>query len=233
MTMTEAEPRQLAFDLPVREALGREDFFVSGANALAVAALDRWRDWPGARLLLIGPHGAGKSHLARVWAGEAGARVTGARDLAGADLPGLAAWPVVVEDVDAIAGDLAAETALFHLHNLAAEAGTPLLMTGTGRSARWPFALPDLASRVQAAPVATLEAMDDDLLGALLHKLFADRQLVVSPALITWLVRRIDRSFAEAQRIVAVMDARALAARRPITRQLAAEVLDISGPDST
>lgn len=231
--MTDAQPRQLVFDLPVRAALGREDFFVSAANALAVAALDRWHDWPGARLLLIGPHGAGKSHLAQVWAGEAGARVLAARDLAGADLPGLAARPVVVEDAEAIAGDLAAETALFHLHNLAGESRSPLLMTGTGRPARWPFALPDLASRVQAAPVATLEAMDDDLLAALLHKLFADRQLGVSPALVTWLVRRIDRSFAEAQRVVAALDARALAAGRPVTRQLAAEVLDKSGPDST
>ncbi len=231
--MTERRPRQLTFDLPVRPALGREDFFVSPANALAVAALGRWRDWPGGRMVLSGPEGAGKTHLAHVWAAETGAAIVAAAELRGADLPVLAAHAAVVEDIDRIAGQQAAETLLFHLLNMATEAGGPLLLTGTGRPARWPFALADLASRVQAAPVASLDAMDDALLSALLAKLFADRQLAVSPSVISWMVRRIERSFGGAQRAVAALDARALAEGRAITRQLAAEVLARAGDCAT
>jgi hypothetical protein len=66
-------PQQLAFDLPARPALEREDFFVSVANAQAVALIEGWRDWPARKLALSGPRGAGKTHLAHVWAARAGA----------------------------------------------------------------------------------------------------------------------------------------------------------------
>ncbi|PKP84822.1 MAG: chromosomal replication initiator DnaA [Alphaproteobacteria bacterium HGW-Alphaproteobacteria-2] len=231
--MTEPGLRQLTFDLPVRPALGREDYFVSPANALAVAALERWRDWPSGRMVLSGPESAGKTHLAHVWAAETGAVIATAAELTEADLPALAERAAVVEDIDRIAGRQATETALFHLLNMAAEAGGPLLLTGSGRPAHWPFALADLASRVQAMPVASLDAMDDALLSALLAKLFADRQLAVSPGVISWMVRRIERSFAGAQRAVVALDARALAEGRAITRQLAAEVLARAGDWST
>ncbi|PWE31298.1 chromosomal replication initiator DnaA [Maritimibacter sp. 55A14] len=225
--------RQLAFDLPVRPALGRAEFFVSPANALAVHAVDGWAGWPLGKLVLTGPPGSGKTHLAHVWAAEAGARIVAARDLAGMDIPALAAARrVAVEDVPDIGGDAAAEEALFHLHNLLAEAGGRLLLTGAGQPARWPIALPDLASRVQGASVATLEAMDDQLLTALLVKLFADRQLNVGHGVIAWLVRRMERSFAEARRIVSELDRRALAEKRKVTRDMAAAVVDNPGDEA-
>lgn len=217
---------QLAFDLPSRPALGKSDFFVSSANALAVRALET-PGWPQGRMVLTGPAGAGKTHLAHVWAAEAGARVHAATALPGADgdLPGA----VVIEDVPLIAGDRRAEAALFHLLNWQAERGGQILLTGRGAPARWQIALPDLASRIAAAPVATLDAIDDALLAALLIKLFADRQLRVAPPVIGYLTRRIARSFATAEATVAALDARALAQGRPITRALAAEMLDRTG----
>jgi len=226
-------PRQLAFDLPVRPALGREDFFVSPANALAVATLDNWQDWPGRRLLLIGPHDSGKTHLAHVWAARAGAHVASAPALGPMDPPELAErTALVVEDADRAAGQPDREAALLHLYNLAAETGCHLLLTGTGRARDWPLHLPDLASRLQAMPVATLDAMDDDLLSALIAKLFADRQIRVSPAVIAYLVQRIERSHAAAHRVVEALDARALAEGRTITRALAGEVLETPALDT-
>ena len=73
------------------------------------------------------------------------------------------------------------------------------MVSGREPPARWPLALPDLASRLGAAPVARLEPPDDDLLAAVLVKLFADRQLAVAPELIRYLVSRMDRSFAAAE----------------------------------
>mgnify|MGYP000182789881 FL=1 len=218
---------QMAFDLPVRSATGREDFFVSPSNAVAVAQIEAWRDWPQRKLVLVGPEGAGKTHLAHVWADASGARIVAAGDLAGAGIEALATLgAVAVEDADRIAGDRAAEEALFHLHNLILAEGGTLLLTARTAPRLWPLTLPDLRSRLEATASATLEAPDDALLAAVLVKLFADRQIAVPPRLISYLVGRMDRSFAAAQALVADLDRRALETGRKISERLAAELLD-------
>ena len=218
--------RQLSFDLPVRAALGREDFFVAPANAMAVALIEGWRDWPGRKLVLEGPKGAGKTHLAHVWAQASGARIIPARDLRDADIPTLATGPVAVEDVPLVAGDAAAENALFHLHNLTLAEGHSLLMTADRPAAHWGLTLPDLASRMQGTQATRLDAPDDRLLTVVLAKLFADRQLIPTPDTIPYLVTRMDRSFDTARQIVAALDTAALAQGRPINRKLAADVME-------
>lgn len=216
---------QLGFDLPVRAALGREDFFVSPANAMAVALLEGWQGWPGRKLLLIGPAGAGKTHLAHVWAAQSRARILPAAGLEQADIPALARGQVVVEDIDQIAGQQGAEQALFHLHNLVIAEGHSLLLTSACAPQHLGLSLPDLQSRVQGCQSASLGAPDDRLLGAVLMKLFADRQLVPTPDTLPYLVRWMTRSFDSARQIVAEMDAQALAQGRPLNRALAREVL--------
>lgn len=237
---------QLAFDLPPRTAMTRADFIVTPANRLAFAAVEGWRLWPGGKMLLVGPAGSGKTHLARIWAEAAGPDTAwlDAGDLAGADPAALAAQDaaaVVVEDAQTIAGNRAAETALFHLHNLLAartlEAGGPaeaggrpgsggrLLVTAACAPRDWGLVLPDLLSRMQAAPLTRIDAPDDALLEGVLTKLFADRQIAPAPGLLAWLVNRMPRSIGAARAIVAELDARALAERRPIGPRLAAEVL--------
>lgn len=223
--------RQLVLDLPARPALGRGDFFVAPPNRLALAQIDSWPAWPDRRLAVVGEAGAGKTHLAHVWARRAGARILPAAALAQADVR---AWPdtaaLAVEDVDrldALAPTAArvAEEALFHLSNRLRSGGGSLLVTGRRAPAFWPLCLADLASRLSAAAVARLEPPDDALLAAVLVKLFADRQLDVAPDLITWLLSRMERSFTAAERLVDRLDRAGLAQRRPLTARLAAEVL--------
>lgn len=220
--------RQLSFDLPVRPALGRDDFYVSPANATAVGMIEAWQDWPARKLVLAGPTGSGKTHLAHVWAGMSGARVVAARDLANADIPALAASHVAVEDAREIARNPAAEEALFHLHNLTLAEGHALLVTADMSPQLWGLGLPDLASRMQGTPLVTLDAPDDSLLTAVMMKLFTDRQLSPAPEVIPFLVPRMARSFDAARTLVAALDDTALETGRPINRSLARQVLDKS-----
>ena len=216
--------RQLTFHWPTGVALGAEDFFVAEANRAAYAMVDDPARWPLGKLVLTGPEGSGKSHLARVFAARHQATVLQAEALPDAIHPQAA---TVVEDVDRLPPQ--GEETMFHLHNHLAAHRLPLLMTARTLPARWSIALPDLASRMQATTPARIEAPDDALLQALLMKLFADRQLTLAPEVAAYLMPRIDRSFAAAQRIVADLDAAALAEKRAITVPLAAQVLDKQG----
>lgn len=219
--------QQLIFDLAVGARLTRANFCVTPANALALAAVDAWQTWPNNKMLVVGPEGAGKSHLAQIWASDANAVLVPATQLAATDISALAAHRAVgIEDADTLAGDPAAEAALFHLHNLLATSGS-LLVTGKTPPRDWGLTLPDLASRMQATALTCLAPPDDALLTAVLAKLFADRQLAISANLIPYLVVRMDRSIAAARRLVDALDALALSQHRPITRAMAGELLEL------
>jgi chromosomal replication initiation ATPase DnaA len=173
-------------------------------------------------VLLRGPEGSGKSHLAAIWAREAGARTVAPHALDGADVPiALATGALVLENLAEGRFD---EAALFHLLNLAREERAFLLITARTAPATWRIATPDLASRLRALPVVALTAPDDALLRAVIVKLFADRQLAVDEGLVTYLANRIERSFVAAKAAVEALDREALRLKRPVTRALAGEL---------
>ena len=219
-------PKQLAFDLELRPALGAEDFLVTQSNAEAVAWIDRFPDWPAPALVLSGETGSGKTHLARVFMAASGATEMSIADLLLSSAPQFPECDaMIIEDCDTIAGDATAEEALFHLYNQAREANRAMLLTARRPASRWGIALPDLASRLRAAPSAEISAPDDALLTALLVKLFADRQINIEQAILDYVVPRIERSFGAVQAFVSQMDKTALEGKRRITVPLAREVL--------
>ena len=214
---------QLTFDLPAAETWAREDFLVSPANAAALQGVEGWRDWSGGSLLLLGPSGSGKTHLAHIWAEMSQALwlMPGELEERLDDIPAEAC--ILIENAQDVAG--LAEPALLHLYNRLAPQGR-LLLTAPNAPRDWGLRLPDLLSRLQAIPIARLDTPDDALLAGVLVKLLADRQIMAQPNLISYLLPRMERSIAAARRVVAALDARSLATRRPVTRSLAAEVLD-------
>jgi len=215
-------PRQLALALPHAESFARDDFLAGASNESALGLIERWPDWPDRALALVGPEGAGKSHLAAIWADIAGARRVSARALGDTDLPAaLATGALVIED----AAPPLDERALFHLLNLVRQQEAYLLMTARIAPATWSVALPDLVSRLRAVPVVELNTPDDGLLRAVLVKQFADRQLAIDEGVIGYLAARIERSFAGARAAVEELDREALRRKRPVTRALAAELL--------
>ncbi len=206
--------------LPFEHAprFGAEDFLPSGSNAAALAAVAAWPAWPDHVLLLIGPEGSGKSHMARIWADRSGATLLRPADLAG-DLRRLAGRPAVIEDADR---EAMPEPAMFHLLNLVREVESSLLVTARRPPDTWSLGTPDLVSRLRLAPSVALAEPDEALMRAVLVKLFADRQLAVHTTLVDYLALRLDRSLAAARAAVEALDRASLDDGRRITRKLAA-----------
>ncbi len=218
--------KQRAFDLPVETGFARADFLVADSNRTAFDAIERWPHWPARALVLHGPPGSGKTHLAHLWCERSSASLIAGAEVAGSDPAGLGA--VAIDDAET-----AAEEPLLHLYNSAIERGASLLLTMRAPPASLPIKLPDLASRLRSLPVVGIAPPDDALLGAVLFKHFADRQILVRPGVVGYLVARIERSFAAAASVAARLDRAALDAKRPITVALARAVLaDHSLPPS-
>ncbi len=213
-----ASDGQLALGLGHAPAMSRADFVIGDCNRDALAAIEAWPNWPVPVMLLSGPEGAGKTHLVRIWSEASGAEVV--ESLSGQDWDGESDRAIAVEEADTVD-----ETTLFHILNRAAENGAFVLLTTRDPSIASHVALPDLASRLRAAKPLKLLPPDDAFLRRVLVKHFSDRQLAVSPALLEFLLRRMERTYAAAEDLVAKLDELALATGKPVSRQLAAKLL--------
>lgn len=214
-------PRQLPLDLGHGTGYSRDELVVSGTNSQAAALVDRWPDWPSPVVVLAGPAGSGKTHLASIWHARAKAVAIEPNRIEDC-IAGLGERPALIDDVDKARID---EAGLFHLINAVRGAGSTLLLTARRFPLAWGVALPDLVSRLKAAATVEIHEPDDLLLAGVITKLFADRQVEVEPHVVQYLVRRIERSLATAMRVVERLDRIALERKTPITRALAAETV--------
>lgn len=221
--------RQIPFDLGHRAALGRSDFLIAPSNQDAVAWIDLWPEWPAPMLVLYGPAASGKSHLAAVWRERNQAAFvetdalsdTTARDIA------KQAEHLILEDADGVIGNLGREKGLFHLYNMFKEEKRTLLVTLEKPPIRRRFALPDLASRMRAAPNVAIREPDDQMICAILVKLFSDRQLRVGEDVIAYILPRIERSFEAVRTLVEEADKKALEQKRPVSIPLVRDILKV------
>ena len=214
---------QLAIDLPYRTAFGRADFLVSVSNAEALASIEGWPDWAASALVIHGPTGSGKTHLAHLWQARCGGIIVPA-----ATLDGLEPVLKLAEESRGIAvddADRAPEVPLLHLYNWCTERSISLLLLSRAAPGAWPIALPDLSSRLRSLPSVGIAAPDDRLLAAVLVKHFADRGLRVAPGVIAYAVARMERSFAAAAELVLALDRLAMSSGSAVTLRLTRRVL--------
>lgn len=211
-------PRQLPLPLSHAASTARDDLVVSPANALAVAAVDAWPDWPHPVLYLHGPEGAGKSHLAEAWAALSGAEPF---------RPGIeqSERPFAVF-LDDLGQAEFREEDVFALVNAARLGGGTVLVTARALPGALGLRLPDIVSRLQAATLVGIGAPDDELLAGVLVKLFADRQIEIDPRLLPVMLARMERSLAAARALVEDVDRETLATARKPTRALVLRLLE-------
>ena len=211
--MTSSGQLPLAFDH--QTASGIEDFMPASSNRDALAWIERWPDWPAPALVLHGPAGAGKTHLAAIWAARCRGLDLGSEP--GDTLELDASRCYLIDPAEPVTD----EVALLQLYNRLKEDGGHLLLTAGKPVAQWTIDLPDLRSRLAAAPSAAIGPPEDQLLAALFLKLFDDRQLKVPEPVIRYLLTHMERSFAAAHRLVDALDHLSLERQRPITIPLA------------
>jgi chromosomal replication initiation ATPase DnaA len=218
---------QIPFDLGHRTAMGRDDFLIAPNNQDAVAWIDLWPDWSAPVLVIYGPVASGKSHLAAVWSEKTNAACVRPDTLNDESIRHIAsaAKHIILEDADKLIGNVEAEKGLFHLYNLFKEEKRSVLLTLVEPPVRRSFALPDLASRLRAAPAVAIREPDDILLGSILVKMFNDRQLRVGQDVVNYIVSHMERSFEEARRIVEATDNKTLVEKRSISVPLIKEIL--------
>lgn len=199
---------QIPLSFPVTPAMAREDFLVSDSNREALAWIDRWPHWNAPALYIYGPAGSGKTHLVSIWKSMAGS---------GAN---------VIEDVESIAGSRPQEETLFHLYNRVRQNPGSILLTGLKPLPLVKFAIPDLASRLRSCPQVAIGLPDEDLLRALLVKLFSDRQMRIDVGVIEYCITRMERSFCAARDLVTRLDQLSLTEKRPVTINLVRDLLN-------
>ena len=216
---------QLVLGLSLKEALEKEDFFISSSNSDAVNQLANTDRWVSGVLLLVGPKGSGKTHLSTVWSKEHKAK----RVKLEAVLPEMEKILnydlVCIEDIDIIEKaerqkKSKTEEGIFHLINNIASRGGKLLISSSKMPNALAIGLKDLESRLQSFSNTNIKEPDDSLVMALLLKYFNDRQIFVKHSNLTYIAARINRTYSSIYDFVNYIDHKSLVLNTKVTRPL-------------
>lgn len=192
---------QLPLDLESGDLYSRDRFIATTELAAIIGVLLHPDQWLSPHLILLGPSGSGKTHLGHIFATQTHGRFLTAEETQHLDFTALESVAYVIDDAEK-----ASEDALFHLFNHVQKTGQQLVLLTENQPITWNIKLPDLASRLNAMRIVPLPEPDEDLLVAILNKLFAQRAISPSPDFIDYIVRRMDRSVSAAQKIVTELE---------------------------
>lgn len=215
------QPRLFEFRMGERSP---DTLVVTEANRDAAQLLTDWRAWPNGALALIGPAGAGKTHLALAWALETGARQvspTASADDAAAIFQE-AAGRLFVDDLERERD----EAMLWRVLDLARARAGAVLLVAAAPPAEWQVAIPDLRSRLGALATARLGEPDETLMEVVLRRICREQFIHLSDDAARYLARRLPRTYAAARQMAAALDAGLTRGARPVSRKAAEKALE-------
>lgn len=211
--------KQLPLEMLFSTIVGRDNFIVSECNALALASIDQWPNWRGGcrALNLVGPQGAGKSHLASIWQSMIKkSHLIGS--LQADEEPPDPAFYVL----DGVAANAAwDEETMFHYFNRCVDDKGGILLLSRVPVGQMDWCLPDLRSRMRAVNLVRIGPPDDGLIYALLNQYFLERQMTAPPEMLAYVVSRMERSFIFIQMIATALERDSIAKKKPLSVPLA------------
>lgn len=230
--------QQIPLKFRPRPDYRREDFLVADCNREALHMVEAWPSWACFALVLYGARGCGKSHLAHVFAEHAAALCQyplSISMLQAKDITFHRVERIHRENPCLVVENLNPEIdneAMFHLFNLYQNEGGYVLFTAEQAPARMKFALADLQSRLNMLPAVAIREPDDNMLAALIVKLFTDRQIMITPEVLNYIVQNMQRSFSYTLKLVEEVDAISLAYKRAVSIPIVKEAMRfLSSPE--
>ncbi len=212
--------------------LGEEDFMITACNQTAYLAVKTWPNWQHFALNIYGPKSSGKSHLAHIWITTIQNSlprpiqipILNAHSINMKNINKLTSQHpyLVIEELDANIN----EEAFFHLYNNYNTPKTNILFTSELPLSKLSLKLPDLRSRLNIVPNAEIHQPDDEMLTALVAKLFNDRQIIISQEILDYILKYSERSFAYITKLVAEIDEISWIYGRAVSIPIVKEAID-------
>ena len=189
--------RQLPLPLSWSFSKDVKDFIVSDCNRYAFGWLEKWPLRIHSQIVcLVGEAGAGKTHLAHIWAEKMEATWFGNVDICydtiSNEFEQISNKFFVLDDADEVKDELL----LFYLFNTIKSSNSYLLLTAKNYPNTWHLGLEDIRSRLSTVDVVQIHKPNDTAMSLIISKMLFQRGLIASDEVITFIANRIERSYA-------------------------------------
>ena len=188
--------RQLPLPLSWSFSKDVKDFIVSDCNRYAFEWLEKWPLKIHSQIVcLVGETGAGKTHLAHIWADKMGAKwfrnVDISYETISNEFEQISNKFFVLDEADEVKD----EFLLFYLFNAIKSSGAYLLLTAKSYPNAWKLSLEDIRSRLSTVDIVQINKPTDTAMSLIISKMLSQRGLSAPDDVITFIANRIERSY--------------------------------------
>ncbi len=217
---------QLYFDMPNLRLLGIQDYMITNSNNLAFDLILRlYKDKENIGII-SGPPCSGKSHLCEILLDLMSDKKCLLVDRFQDNLLKKISFSdlIIIENIDTVRLNNSEEN-LFHAINIVKQNKKKMLLTSRNPVSLIDIHLKDLRSRLDAVFEAKIQEPDDKLMEYIIVKIFNDRQLIITPKIVSYIMKRLDRSYEGINKFLNLIDNFSLEKGKKISVKLISEYL--------